>query len=372
MTCMGVRSIGRDPFKAIYFLEEEMGRISPQTQLFDGRKRDLVKRYIEHFVHDFDITNSAAMRSTNVEIDDEKLYGLTFVSGVVPKREKPSKTGSYKERYLYQPSSAIIYLPTTVYKYGEFIILEDAFADDFSCIHTIFDEDLKMEKMNALMLDSKGRPTVIDDEDRMMLAQHYDFQALAYLFESLLSVTHYGLLQGRTDRSLSIFVPFRGIPHLEFPGNMNYSRINRAHCGIYFPKLIMLAAARRLLRTIYPGKVDGEDTFDKQITRRFFAQYIYLDKRFNCDFTRTQYACCDNIEAVISDCVDRCIRIIKEIELSSFMDLPLEIKYLFLDDLYDSLYTENWKENEKEDGYSQNEKTSGSNHSSCIITTAEA
>ena len=350
-----VRSITKDPFRAIGFLAQEMGAITPQNQLFNEEKKRLVERYINHYVEGYDLVGTAAMRSTHVEINGEKLYGLTFVTGVVPKRDTLQESIT---RLGYYQSPSIIYIPTPIYKYGEFIILEDVFANLFSNIHTLFDEDLKLEKPDALRPDQDGHIIVKDDEERIMMIQYYDLQALVHLFEQLLSVTHYGSLEWRADYRLRIFLPFKGVPNMDFPGNMSTHRATKPFCRIHFPKLIMLASARKLLKLIYPGSIDGDDTFDTKITSRFFAQYIYLDNRMNHGRSRvddTKFI--DAIEEIIQESVDRHLEIIKKIESPEFLNASLEDKYLLLDTIYKYMLQQLQIGKEKDNGNRKNQKT---------------
>lgn len=356
-----VRSITQDPFHAIRFLEEEMGKITSQNQLFNEKKRDLVARYIDYYVKDYNVIGPVGMRSTHVEINNEKLCGLTFVTGIVPQYKDPRKsTYSINLREgSRHVSSAIIFLPIPLYKHGEFIILEDAYAHLFSQIHTIFDEDLKMEKDDLFLPNIDNHPTIKDDEDWVMLTQYYDLQALTSLFKHLLNLTHYSTIQGNDNYTLRYPFIFKGVPKFDFLGNSGIFSTGREFYGIRFHKLIMLTSIRRLLKLLYPGTMDGENTFDKQITRRFFAQYIYLDEHLNADMTEEDVS---GLEDVIRCSVDNILELVKKLEDSNFMETPLEIKYILLDEIYRDMFNKMQLGKEKDDGISKDQETETRNN----------
>lgn len=362
-----VRSITQDPFHAIRFLEEEMGKITSQNQLFNEKKRDMVERYIDYYVKDYDVVGTVGMRSTHVEINNEKLCGLTFVTGIVPQYKDPRKSPypiNLREGNRHV-SSAIIFLPTPLYKHGEFIILEDAYAYLFSQIYTIFDEDLKMEKDDLLLLNIDNLPTIKDDEDWVMLTQYYDMQALTSLFKHLLNLTHYSTIQGNDNYTLRYPFIFKGVPKFDFLDNTGIFRADREFYEIRFHKLIMLTSIRRLLKFLYPGTMDGENTFDKQITRRFFAQYIYLDARLNADFLEEDIS---GLEDVVRCSVDNILELAKKLEDSNFMEAPLEIKYILLDEIYRDMFHQWQLGKEKDDGINKDQETETRNN--CGIETA--
>lgn len=364
-----VRSITKDPFQAVGFLAQEMGAITPQNQLLNESKRALVKSYIDHYVKHYDVIGTAAMRSTHVEIDNEKLYGLTFVTGVVPRYDS-LLPGNYC--YRYEKSPAIIYIPSQAYKYGEFVILEDAFAYLFSNFHTLFDEDLKIEKPKSLILGESGEIDIEDDEDRIMVQQYYIMRSLTTLFEYLLNVTQYGILNGKVDHTLWTFLPIRGVPLLNFPDNSRaFFQSEPCYFGIDFPWFIMLASARRLLKLIHPGVDAGGDTFDKKITRRFFAQCFYLNTNLNDYYTRMRLGLTiANVEDIMREGVDRQLEAIRLIESPAFMESPLEAKYLLFDDLYKGMLKRLKTRKEKDNGNSENKTTETGNTNIDGIETA--
>lgn len=369
-----VRSITTDPFEAIYFLEEEMGYITPQNQLFNENKRGLVKRYIDHYVKDYDVIGTVAMRSTHVEINHEKLCGLTFVTGILPKRDSFQSSSKRKYYWRQNQNPSIIYMPTQAYKNGEFIILEDVFAQLFTNIHTLFDEDLKIENLDAL-LDQYGDLSVKNDEDLIMLMQDNDLQLLSVLFETLLSThsQYYDSLRPKVTDTVWSRSSFEGYPDLNFYGRIgDFGRGEEAYFGIYFPKLIMLASVRRLLKRLYPGTIDGEDTFDKQITRRLFAQYLYLDNGMNVSYIRENYGATTStaIESMVRDGVDRHLEVIKKIESEAFMEVSFADKCLILDGLYEDMMKRLQNREEKDNGHSENSSTERKLYNSCGIETA--
>lgn len=336
-----VRSIGVDPFKMVYFMEEEFGKVTMQNRVMNPSIERIVKAYIDHYTDgEYDTVGQFAMRQTNVTIDDKPTYGLVFTTGIVP--------------HFTLPLPFILYVPHTIYPRGTFIILEDAFGMVLSDLHSVFDEDLVLERTlpsdyEILNRWKEGEMYEQGVEVWSAFVQRWTIDRLILFFRTMLDQTTYSHFKWHHYTiSPSETVPavyrsgFRGepesmveIPFIDATMGQGFSLLTSY---VHLADVLAFASIRRLLRTFNPGLVDDKKGFDRKVTRRLLAQHLYDTVYSSGKEAKTGY---DNSRlSLIAKPVDTMIRYMDLFDSDSFQFLMLEEKFLEYARLIDTIKEE--------------------------------
>lgn len=336
-----VRSIGVDPFKMVYFMEEEFGKVTMQNRVMNPSHERTVKAYIDHYTKGhYTTTGTVAMRQTNVTIDGKPTYGLTFITGIIPDYSIPLRD--------------IVYIPTTTYPRGMFVFLEDAIGDVLRNLRSVFDEDLQLERdlpakhqffLSLLRKNRKGSEAITSDaEAGHILIQSETIDHLKTFFDAMLSSTTYSHFRtvGSNKMAFDLFssltdriVEFVGELDLRtpIPSIVKSGKDSLTVCvgTIDFSTILTYTAFRRLLRTLNPGLVDDRKGFDRKVTRRLLAQHLYNHDYRNADQGAKEGEV--RLTSEIAKPVDTILRYMDLIDRDDFQALALEDKVLEYDKL---------------------------------------
>ena len=332
-----VRSIGVDPFKMVYFMEEEFGKVTMQNRVMNPSHERIVKAYIDHYTEGhYKTIGTVAMRQTNVTIDDKPAYGLTFVTGIVP--------------FYTSPLLDIIYIPSTIYSRGMFVFLEDAIGEVLRELSSIFDEELKLERelpykyelfesLRRAFQKDDAKLNASDGEAWNILVQSETINHLKTFFEAMLRATVYSHFRtvGFDRKEHGFFDSIVG-DRWDFVGEVDLStlipEVRRGPKGeltvdsskIPLSFILTYAALRRLLRTFNPGLVDDQKGFDRKVTRRLLAQALYNEVYMGED--RKVQEGKARLTSGIAKPVDTILRYMDLIDSDKFQSLTLEDKML--------------------------------------------
>lgn len=253
-----VEAFGADPFNAVFFLTEEFNRTTRYNNAVIPKVRNMVVDHINTLVPSLKVSNpdEIGIRQSHIALNDEKLFGLYFVSNLYSDSAKNNNIECINDE-------GLIYVwIDSAYKYGSFIILEDVFNRVFGVPYSIFKPDLSMER------EYFGDKTIADvteaiaDEDAILHYQHCIINSLKAFYFNILFKTFY-------YNNLEMEEHLYDVVHTHF----DFYKM----AAITISEMICLASIRKYMKdNLFPGLDDDNDSFDKTIFVPFLAQYMYF------------------------------------------------------------------------------------------------
>lgn len=296
-----VEAFGADPFNSVFFLTDEFGKITRYNNVVLPKVRNLVADHINTLVPNLKAENldDIGIRQTHIELNDEKLFGLYFVSNLYDGKDDNTSFTNHR---------GIIYCyGDTAYKYSSFIILEDVFNRVFGVPHSLYKPDLSMERKYYGQNNEDATKDIIE-EDEILLYQHKIIESLMNFYYSIFSAmpVRYGI--DMTENFEWIYSP-SVVLWLESDFNPLY-------------ELIGLAAIRRYMKEVtFSGFNDDKGSFDNMIFLPFLAQHMFFKENGCLHQGEIQFK--DNPKELT-----RILSLLITLESDEFHSLPLYKKYL--------------------------------------------
>ena len=246
-----IESLTKDPFDAVFFFEEELGRIDQYKNIYFYEK-DLIAEVLKYnFGDDLNIDN-LKMRGTSIwrSKKDEKnnitdpIFKVWFVGGIY-----------LNEKIIEQNPRFIIHFPSSIGQKGDLIILEDFFKYFFGQkLYVYFDKD--------------GKITPLQNREEILL---FEIQTRCIIdFANLLKTLH--------DKDINYIyssLSYINLVTKNSPGNISKG------VNIDFLTLITLASIRRWLRSSITHLMSKREFDDKVIVPLvasfLHSQTYYLD-----------------------------------------------------------------------------------------------
>lgn len=293
-----IPSINRDVFDAVFFCEEEFGKIDKYSPVVNSSTKNLVSDIIKFVINDpsIDLSNMI-MRETDIRAskDDTPMMNVYFVKGI---------TFTYEQMLnVVINMNSIIYFPSIYPNYGIVIILED-----------IFDAFFKKELYVFYNSDGSITPLKNEVEENMFIAQVRVVDSISDLFRRCFGDAFEGFE----------FMPLFIANHLVFsympsPKDiMNDIRYNLSD-------LLALTSIRRYLRPLNPMVTPSE--FD----RMFMVPFIASLTSYN--FTSLIKSLRDKPKVMLA-ITNAILYAMNILESSAIRNLDLPRKYIYLIDSF--------------------------------------
>ena len=268
-----IKSFCTDPFRAAYFLPEELGKVSHLNQVMLKQKYDMVLTNIDHIIpREFQLRNLDAMGMRFTTVADRygsNILGVSFITNIID-IEAFNKNFSEESNL----SHGFIYIPSSYYECGDIVFIEDIYANVFLELHSFFDENLKYDKHYDKL------PNSLTEEEKYEVKkvwyQNRTIYKLVHFFGMILNTLEYGPKKRFIDGSISHkrktaynFVLSTSLATKCMIGTSHTNCI-----PIYIPEIFALTSIYMLLENLYPGFADDIGSFDKKIARPMLAQYL--------------------------------------------------------------------------------------------------